>query len=332
MKLLRKIVFLFLVCALIFFLAIEYIIHIPIVSNSNFHYILKAGTSSRDIANDLRRTTNLTHPIIFRLISRLKGVDHKLQAGEYIFPKDSSIYNIINQLANGQVVSYDFTIVNGWNIWRVMDSLNKQPYVKHTLTNLTLKEVAKKLKIRHNSPEGLLFPDTYRYAKGAKDLDILIKAHQLMLNKIKVAWAHRAKDLWYKNQYQALIVASMIEKESSFTSEKPLIAAVILKRLQKWMHLQIDATVIYGLGREFDGKISIKDLRHKTRYNTYTSYGLPPTPISMPGQASIEAALHPAKTDALYFVSKGDGTHIFSATLNQHDKQVRKYQINKGRK
>lgn len=327
MKLLRNLFVLFLSVALISFIIVEYITHTPIITKNNLHYLLKPGVTTRTIASDLYKTTHLSHPVVFRLIARLKGVDHKLQAGEYIFPKGSSIHSILKQLEYGRVVYYNFTIVNGWNIWEVMSNINKQPFIQHTMKNLMPIQIAQNLGIKQATAEGLLYPETYRYSRGTTDLSILKQAHQLMLDKMKIAWANRAKDLWYKNPYQALIVASMIEKETALSTEKPMIAAVILKRLEKWMHLQIDATVIYGLGPNFTKKLTIQDLQHKTSYNTYENYGLPPTPISMPGQESIDAALHPAKTEVLYFVSKGDGSHVFSQTLSAHDQQTEKYQI-----
>ncbi len=332
MKLFRNILIILTICIIIFLITVEYIIRIPIITKNDVHYIVKQGVTTRDIAKDLAQSTYLTHPAIFRVIARLKNVDHKLQAGEYIFPKGSSIHSILVQLAQGHVVYYAFTIVNGWNIWEVMANINKQPYIQHTMKTLTQMQITQNLGIKHATAEGLLYPETYRYRSGATDLSILKQAHQLMLDNIKVAWANRAKDLWYKNPYQALIVASMIEKETGLTAEKPMIAAVVLQRLQKWMYLQIDATVIYGLGPNFVSKLTVQDLQHKTPYNTYTKYGLPPTPISMPGKSSINAALHPAKTDVLYFVSKGDGSHVFSKTLSQHDQQVEKYQLQKKQK
>lgn len=327
MKLLKSVFFIFIIFIIVIWFGFEYTLNIPVVTQYDLHYLLTPGATTRDIANDLSKSRVISHPLIFRLMARIRGVDQTLQAGEYRFPIGSSIATILHCLVTGKVIDYDFTIVNGWNYSQVISLLDKTPNIQHTLIGLTSNEIAVKLNIAQSTPEGWLFPETYRYTRGTTDLSILQQAHQLMLTKLNDAWQNRAKNLWYKTPYQGLIVASMIEKESDQALEKPVIAAIILKRLLKWMPLQIDSTVIYGLGKDFTGKLTINDLKHKTAYNTYTKYGLPPSPISLPGEDSIIAAMHPVNTDAWYFVSKGDGSHVFSATLAGQDKQVAKYQL-----
>lgn len=329
MKSLRIILSLSLICVVVLWLIFEYLVHAPIVTQHDLYYLLNPGVNTSQVAQDLQQSTYLTHPLLFRLSARMRRLDGKLQAGEYIFPVGSSISTILHILSKGKVVSYNFTIVNGWTFRQVMTALKTAPYIQHTLANSTQEQIAEKLDIQQKNPEGWLFPETYRYVRNDTDLHLLQQAQKLMQKKLNAAWQSRDKNLWYHDPYQALIVASMIEKETAILLEKPLIAAVILKRLQQWMHLQIDATVIYGLGDRYRGKITIKDLQLKTPYNTYTKYGLPPTPICIPSESSIQAALHPGKTDVLYFVAKGDGTHVFSENLTRHDEQVDQYQLHK---
>ncbi len=324
--------FSFIILILISFsVAFGYLTVVSIIGSSDFHYILKSGISGQKLANDLYRHTNLKYPLLFRLYIRVRGDGHRLQSGEYVFKSGSTSRDVLNQIVSGKVLSYSFTIVNGWNYKKVMKTLNKNSLIKHTIENLSPKQIAEKLGFKYASLEGLLLPETYSYTRGTTDLAILSRASRAMQCYIKQVWPKREKHLpyRYRNSYQALTVASMVEKEASLEHEKPLIAAVILKRLKRRMHLQIDPTVIYALGGRYRGALTLEDLRVKSPYNTYINYGLPPTPIAMPGKAAIQAALHPAKTDALYFVSKGDGSHVFSKTLERHDKAVNKYQVRK---
>ncbi len=331
MKARRIILVVVLISVVIFWLIFEYFIDLPIVTQNDVHYFLHSGATTRDIARDLNQLTDLFHPLVFRLAARIHHVDEHLQAGEYIFPRGSSIHNILTILSQGKVVYYNFTLVDGWTFRQVMASLNQSANIQHLLTHLTEKQIAEKLNLSQQTPEGWLFPETYRYIRGDSDLHLLKQAHALMQEKLNIAWQTRAEGLWYRQPYQALIVASMIEKESAVLSEKPLIAAVILRRLKEWIPLQIDATVIYGLGLQYQGKLTKQDLQKKTPYNTYTKYGLPPTPISMPGESSLQAALQPAETRALYFVAKGDGTHLFSENLAEQDKNIDQYQLHRGK-
>lgn len=303
------------------------LLHTPIIKKNDFHYVLKSGVSARTFANDLHKHAGLKNPFLFRLLIKLSGEGHKLQSGEYFFPKGSTASEVLGMVVDGEVLNYPFIIVNGWNYRGVVKALQKNSSLKKTIAGQSAQAVAKKLGTEYKTPEGLLFPDTYYYVSGATDFAVLQRAYKTMQDYLQKAWQNRASDLPYRNSYKALIVASMIEKETAIKQEKPIIAAVILNRLKKWIPLQIDATVIYGLGENFNGDLTRKDLRHKTPYNTYVNYGLPPTPISMPGRDSIQAALHPAKTDVLYFVAKDDGTHKFSKTLKRHDLAVEKYQL-----
>ena len=299
----------------------------PIVTTNPVTYVLEEGTSAQSLATDLHSQANLTHPVLFRILIKLRNDGPRLKAGEYQFQIGSTPSDILNQTVNGKIYYHTFTIVNGWHYLQMMTALNNTSGLKHSLKNKTAKQVARAIGVkRYSTPEGLLLPNTYYFVKGQTDIAVLERAHTAMRDFLANAWPARAKKLPYRNFYQALIVASMIEKEASLPNERPIVAAVILKRYQKWMHLQIDATVIYGLGEKFTGNLSKADLKKKTPYNTYTRYGLPPTPIAMPGKSAIEAALHPATTKALYYVAKGDGSHVFSNTLKEQNAAVLKYQ------
>lgn len=296
-----------------------------IIPNKGMTYLFKPGTSVAQLIRDLESEGQLKSPVYFKLLLRLRHAATKLQAGEYFFPAGSTPDQVINQMVTGKVVRHSFTIIDGWTIYQVLAALRADPDIKQTLTDHSLQQVAKQLKIPHNSPEGLLYPDTYYFTLGTTDTDILSRAYQKMADYLAQEWAKKAAHLPYVSQYQALIVASMIEKETAAPKEMPIISAVILKRLKIWMPLQIDSTVIYGLQPNFSGHLTSNELKKKTPYNTYTNYGLPPTPIAMPDVLAIHAALHPTSTKYLYFVAKGDGSHQFSSTLVEQKKAIATY-------
>ncbi len=301
----------------------------PLVKgNTPVIYEVKPGTGINRIADQLYQQKLLRHPNYFKLLARLKNATKKLRVGEYEIKPGMTPGEFISQLASGKIKLHKVTIIEGWNFDQMMKAVDKNPYLRHSLKGLTAKEIMTKIGHPDKHPEGRFFPSTYLFARGAKDTTILKKAYNHMQKLLTKAWRNRAKDLLYKDPYQALIVASMVEKETAVPKERPMIAGVILRRLRKQMRLQIDATVIYGIKHRYNGNITRADLRHRTPYNTYVITGLPPTPIAMPGESAILAALHPAKTDALYFVAKGDGSHVFSATLKEHDEAVIKYQLN----
>jgi UPF0755 protein len=303
-----------------------YFLYIPIVKN-DLHYILNADVNACTFANDLAQKTNLKYPALFCRLIRIRGDDKRLQSGEYLFPCGSTASQILTQIVQGKVVHHTFTIIDGWNFKRIFTALEDAPAVKYTLIGESPEQVAQAMQLKYKTPEGLLFPETYDYTYGTTDLQILNRAYNMMQQHLQRQWSERSKNLPFKKQYTALIIASMVEKETGVNQEKPMIAAVILNRLKKWMHLQVDAAVIYGLGVTYQGKLTRKLLRLQTPYNTYIHYGLPPTPIAMPGKAAINAALHPAKTDMLYYVAKDNGSHAFSKTLAEHNKNVAKYQL-----
>lgn len=290
--------------------------------------------TARQISRRLHRNHPLFNPLIFRLTAHLEKMDQRLQAGEYRFEKGSTMYSILKEIKNGEVYQRAFTIIEGWTFYRVMQAFHQDSEIKQTLVHKTPQDIAKQLKIKHQTPEGLLMPDTYFYTKNSTDLDVLKRAHQEMLDYLSQVWQKREKNLPYSTPYKTLIVASMIEKETAMPQERSLVADVIRKRLIKWMPLQIDATVIYGLKRycntkkddkfchTFSGRLTPRGIAIKTPYNTYKHYGLPSTPIAMPSRASIDAALHPKKTPYYYYVANQDGTHDFSETLEQHRQRI----------
>ena len=226
----------------------------------------------------------------------------------------------------GEFAQEAVTIIEGWTFRQMREAIAATKTLRHETTKLSDAELMAKISPEFKQPEGLFFPDTYLFAKGSSDMQIYRQAHQMMLNRLNAAWETRDPNLPYKNPYEALIMASIVEKETGQKSERAMIAGVFVNRLRVGMMLQTDPSVIYGMGLRYEGKIAKKDLQTDTPYNTYTRYGLPPTPISLPGVQSIAAAMAPAKTDALYFVSRNDGTSQFSDNLNDHNRAVNQYQ------
>jgi len=251
-----------------------------------------------------------------------------LKAGEYQLKQDVTPHDLLLILAKGgKAEQGKITFIEGKTFKETRKILRDHDHVESTIENLSDAEVMDLLGGQKKHPEGMFFPDTYHFDKGTKDIVLLKRAYNIMQEKLQDAWEARAPNLPYKNSYEALIMASIIEKETGQGSERPTIGGVFVNRLKIGMRLQTDPTVIYGMGDQFDGNIRRKDLTKDTLYNTYTRDGLPPTPIATPSLASIQGALQPEKTEYLYFVGKGDTTHAFSKTLAEHNKAVRKYQL-----
>ena len=259
--------------------------------------------------------------------ARLHEASTGLRAGEYRVEPGTTVAGLLALLRSGKVLLHALTIVEGWNLEETLAAVEGDPDLKHTLAVVKGRALAQQLGIDAPTVEGLLLPDTYQFPKGTSDVAFLRRAAQAAEQELDAAWKERIDGLPYKTSYEALIMASIVEKETAQSGERGLIAGVFVRRLQKGMKLQTDPTVIYGLGDAYDGNITYKDLRTDTPYNTYTRYGLTPTPICMPSRASLLAALHPIPGKALYFVAKGDGTHEFSDTLVQQNAAVQKYQI-----
>ena len=294
-------------------------------------FLIEPGTSIKAISIKLSLEKIIDDPWLFILMAKLKGVETKVRAGEYRLRQGQTTSGLLELFTTGNSIQYSFTVIEGWSFQQMMVQLKSNPVIKNTLKNLSNEEVMTELGLEGQHPEGLFYPDTYQFPRVTSDRQFLKRSYQLMQKHLKIAWANRAKNLPLKSPYEALILASIIEKETGAGHERPLISAVFIQRLNLNMRLQTDPTIIYGMGESFDGNIRRKDLRADTPYNTYLRKGLTPTPIALPGLASIEAALHPADSKALYFVAKGDGTHYFSKTLKEHNNAVIKYQLN-GRK
>ena len=257
--------------------------------------------------------------------ARWTGLASKVKAGEYLLAPALTPRGLLDQLVAGRVRLHAVTFVEGWTFAQMLDALASHPAVAHTLANETPAAIMGALGASEASPEGLFFPDTYRFARGTRDLAILEQAYAAMHAQLEAAWAARASGLPFDTAYEALVLASLIEKETSIDGERTRVGGVYVKRLRLGMRLQSDPTVIYGLGSSFDGDLRTADLLNDTPYNTYARAGLPPTPIAMPGAASLRAAVQPEEGDALYFVATGDGGHHFSATLAEHQRAVQRY-------
>ena len=271
----------------------------------------------------------LMHPVVLRLQARFDGVANRVRAGEYQLDPGLTSRQLLAKLISGEVVQYAVTVVEGTTTAGMLDLLRVQPKLQRTLLPGASSSLMAELSLQvpgAGSSEGLFFPDTYHFHLGMSDRDLLLLAHRRMHDILEAEWAMRSPDVPYRNSYEALIMASLIERETGRGDERSAIAGVFVRRLQSGMLLQTDPSVIYGLGQEFDGNLTRAHLRQPGPYNTYINSGLPPTPIALPGRAAIHAALHPASGDALYFVARGDGSHQFSATLDAHNRAVRQFQ------
>lgn len=294
-----------------------------------YEFTLRPGQSLSSISLELATQHGLAQPWLMVAYGRLTGMAARIKPGIYRVEQPSSAYTLLTRMAQGDSLRVKLTLIEGWNLREVRASLGREPYLVHTSEALSDAELARRLDGQFNAShlEGLLFPDTYVVDAGASDLEVMRLAAVAMQERLAAAWAKRAPNLPYRTPYEALIMASIVEKETGSGAERAQIAAVFVNRLRLRMPLQTDPTVIYGLGQRFDGNLRRTDLKADTPYNTYTRRGLPPTPIAMPGAAAIEAALHPSADKFLYFVARGDGTHQFSATLAEHNRAVRRYQV-----
>lgn len=285
-------------------------------------YNLKQGTSKKTFVAEVASQNIIRHPWIFTLYTSFFPTA-QLKAGEYLFPKGASAASIWRQVTTGVgSVHHAFTIVPGWTFVQLKQTLAETDDIKHTITNLTDQQIMQQIGFPNVLPEGEFYPDTYYYTKDMADTVILKRAYRLMQKKLNAAWQTRDPNSFFKTPYDALIAASIIEKEAYLSSERPTIAGVLINRLKSDMLLQFDPTVIYGMGASYQGKIYKSDLVQDTPYNTYVHKGLPPTPIAMPSLSSINAVLHPEQHSFLYFVAKGDGSHQFSQTLLEHHSAV----------
>jgi UPF0755 protein len=291
------------------------------------HLAVLPGDSLRAVTDRLHRDGVLQHPQLLTLYARWTGLDQQIKHGEYLLEPVMTAKTLLELLASGRVIQYQVTLPEGISLAQALAILQQQEELEATLSgpdDTRLLELA----APYGHSEGLFFPDTYHYARGATDWQILQRAHTALLDILDTEWQGREQELPYETPYEALIMASIIERETGLPEERDQIAGVFVRRLQLGMRLQTDPTVIYGVGSEFDGNLRRTHLQDEDNaYNTYRHAGLPPSPIALPGRASIHAALHPAAGEALFFVARGDGGHVFSATLAEHEAAVRQYQL-----
>lgn len=293
---------------------------------------LPPGGNVQGLARDLARAGAIRHPLYLVLLARYEGVDRQLKAGEYAIVPGTTPRQLLARIAAGDVIEYSLTLVEGWNFRQVLEAVGRAEFLRHTLDDTDPEAVMARLGHAGEHPEGRFFPDTYRYHKGMSDVAFLERAYRTMARHLEREWVGRDEGLPYESPYEALIMASIVEKETGVPEERPAIAGVFVRRLQRGMLLQTDPTVIYGLGETFDGNLRRSHLQEDGPYNTYTRPGLPPSPIAMPGLEAIRAALHPAPGKDLYFVARGDGSHAFSASLAEHNRAVARYQLHRGRR
>lgn len=287
------------------------------------------GQSLTAVARNLASRGLLTHPRLLALYGRYTGVDSRMHAGEFALQPGTTPQGLLRAFASGAVVQHSITVVEGWTFRDLRQALAAAPTLEHTTRGLQDDAVMRALGEGGMNPEGLFFPDTYLFGKGTRDIDLLRQSRDRMRKELAAAWASRQESLPLKDEYEALILASIIERETGHPEERARIAGVFVERLRRGMRLQTDPTVIYGLGEKFDGNLRRADLERDGPYNTYTRAGLPPTPIALPGAASLRAAVQPEVRGELFFVATGagDGRHAFSKTLAQHEAAVRQYLV-----
>jgi UPF0755 protein len=287
---------------------------------------IELGTSPKGVAHAIADAGADVSPQLLSLWFRLSGQDRAIKAGSYEISADMSPRTVLNMLARGEESLRSITLVEGWTFKQFKQALGKADTLKPSIQGMSDAEIMALLGRPNVHPEGRFYPDTYTYSKGATDIAVMKRALKAMDRQLTEVWSKKSTPLALSSTEDLLILASIVEKETGRASDRPLISAVFHNRLKMGMRLQTDPTVIYGLGDAFDGNLRRIDLRTDTPYNTYTRSGLPPTPIAMPGKAALKAALEPAKSNALYFVAKGDGSSHFSLSLNEHNQAVNKYQ------
>ncbi|MFM8443735.1 MAG: endolytic transglycosylase MltG [Methylococcus sp.] len=298
----------------------------PLRQDRPFGLTLKKGQGVAALARELKARGILAEPLWLRILARVEGVSQSLKYGHYEIPAGTTVRGLLDMLASGRSRQLPVTIVEGWTFAQMRQLLAGHSGLRQDVAQKSPEEIMALLGAPQTFAEGRFFPDTYFTSSTTSDFDILKKAYHKMQGILMEEWESRAPNLPLNSPDQALILASIVEKETGRAEERPAIAGVFMRRLQLGMRLQTDPTVIYGMGESYKGNIRREDLRRDTPYNTYTRAGLPPTPIALPGRQAIHAALHPAEGASLYFVARGDGTHVFSATLEEHERAVNQFQ------
>lgn len=311
----------------------QYKLNTPLPLLNDWHYTLRANANLSQVAIDLMEQGLLDYPsaLTWVTLARVRQEAHKIKAGEYAVPVGTTPQEFLNILISGKSIQRSLTVPEGWNFRQLIEAVRQHPHLKHTLKGLDDSAIMERLGAPGQHPEGRFYPDTYFFPNHFSDVEFLQRAYRKMETELAEVWEKRQKNLPLKTPQEALILASLIEKETSRAEERREIAGVFIRRLQKDIRLQTDPTVIYALGRNFDGNIKKADLTMDNPYNTYVNKGLPPTPIALPGRKALEAAVNPAEGEALFFVAKSDttGSHHFSASLSEHECAVDKYQRKK---
>ncbi len=287
------------------------------------------GRTLRGVSEQFAQAGLISERWSFLAFARAMGAAGRIKAGSYTADAQISPYRLLDKIVTGEFAQAEVTFIEGWTFSQLRSALDAHPSLRHDTKGLSDVQILQRLASDTPSPEGMFFPDTYYFAVASSDLALLKQAYSKMQSRLQALWEQRSADLPFKSAYEALIFASIVEKETGRSDERNIVAAVFVNRLKRGMRLQTDPTIIYGLGSTFDGNLRRRDLLKDGNYNTYTRYGLPPTPICMPGEASIKAALNPAQSSALYFVARGDGSHQFSSTLVEHNRAVNKFQLHR---
>ena len=285
------------------------------------------GTRLRGAIEQLERAGVRVKRYEFEMLARALRSERAIKAGSYELTQDTTPRQLLDKLTRGDVTQAEVRLIEGWTFAQFRELLNASPDLRHDSAGLSDEQLLARIQASETHPEGLFFPDTYLFARGSSDLAVLRRSYRAMQRHLKSDWEGREANLPYRSLYEALVMASIVEKETGRETERDQIAGVLVNRLRIGMRLQVDPTVIYGLGASFNGNLRKVHLLTDGPYNTYTRAGLPPTPIAMPGRASLRAALRPAKTDSLYYVSRGDGSSQFSRSLSEHNRAVTRYQL-----
>lgn len=304
---------------------VEQALETPLNIEKDSFLSVQAGSSISSFAKELETKQWISTRFWLRNYGRIFPKKANIKAGTYLIAKGSTLRQLLLQLVEGKEHQFSVTFIEGTRFIDALAIIAAHPHIKQSITDKSVKEIAVGLNINATNPEGWLFPDTYAFTAGTLDITLLKRAYANMKRQLQSLWQERAPNLPYETPYQALIMASIIEKETSYVAEQPLISSVFVNRLRKRMRLQTDPTVIYGLGQRYKGDITRAHLREKTAYNTYRINGLPPTPIAMSGLSALKATLNPSSSDYFYFVSDGYGKHVFSKTLSEHNLAVKRY-------
>jgi UPF0755 protein len=330
MSLIKRLVGFILLTAFIVLGTVVYYVTKPLaITTLPVDFSLQPGSSLTSAARQLRQAGIIDNIQPFVLLGRGMGVAAKIKHGSYQLSQPLSMYELLEIITKGRVAQSDLTIIEGWTFKQFREALNAAPKIRHDSLGLSDAEIMQRIGATEKHPEGLFFPDTYNFPAGSSDLELIKRAYQTMQKHLQENWLNRDKNLPLASPYEALILASIVEKETGKAKDRTMIASVFVNRLRLGMKLQTDPTVIYGIGERYDGNIRKRDLLKDSAYNTYTRYGLTPTPIALPGKDSLHAALHPATSSALYFVARGDGSSQFSSTLIEHNQAVNKFQLKK---